>query len=136
MEGPDGQCVRERDDAHHGGLDDQGDHLELDQHIEELNISELVGDEGLDMKQECAANAELEQFCESKREQEDDSAKRVLVVGEGVKKDWPEEEWEKKDTAITFEEWLVLELSKVYFPHHVTLPSNNYTHTPTEKRYK
>ena len=43
MEGPDGQCVREREDAHHGGLDDQSDHLELDQYIEELNISILGG---------------------------------------------------------------------------------------------
>ena len=92
----------------------------------------MVEDEELDIEQECTAHAELDQLWESKREREDDSAKRVVVVGEGVKKDWPEEEWEEKDTAITFEEWLVLELSKVYFPHHVTLPSNNYTHTPTE----
>ena len=82
MEGPDGQCVREREDAHHGGLDDQGDHLELNQYIEELNISVLVGDEGLEMKQEGAANAELDQLWKSKREREDYSAKWVVVVGE------------------------------------------------------
>ena len=51
------------------------------------------------MKQECTAHAELDQLWESKREREDDSAKWVVVVGEGFKKDWPEEEWEKKDTA-------------------------------------
>ena len=51
---------------------------------------------------------------------------------EGIKKDWPEEDWEEKDTAINFEEWLVLEMCKMYSLFHVTLPSTNHTHSPTE----
>ena len=43
---------------------------------------------------------------ENRSKKEEDSAKEILVMEEGIRKDWPEEDWEEKDTGITFEECL------------------------------
>ena len=84
--------------------------------MEELKIPIVVGDEELDREQECAAHNELDQWWSRRHKEEEDRAKEELLVEEGVKKNWPEEDWEEKDTAIIFEEWLVLDMSKLYSP--------------------
>ena len=99
--------------------------------MEELNITVLVGGEELDRGQECAAHNELDQWWSRRHREEEDRAKEELSVEEGVRKDWPEEDWEE-DTTIIFEEWLVLEMSKLYSPVQDKLTSNTHTHSPTK----
>ena len=44
-----------------------------------------------------------------------------------------EEGWKEEDTSVIFEEWLVLELSKLYPTVQDNLTSTNNTHTPTKR---
>ena len=134
LEGPDDLYVLEEvDDHQHGVWSDRSDHEELDSYIEELDIILGMEDEMVEGGQECAAHDELDQWWSKRHREEADGARKEVSMEEGVRRDWPEEGWKEEDTSVIFEEWLVLELSKLYPTVQDDITSTNNTHTPTKR---
>ena len=86
----------------------------------------------MNREQECAAHYEIDQWWSRRHREEAEGTSKEVSVEEGVRKDWQEEGWKEEDTSVIFEEWLVLELIKLYPTVQDKITSTSNTHPPTK----